>query len=187
MEDTSFYNFISHLMLEEIVPAIINDKVTGEAGREFAAAVLDRYSNPFIEHQWQSISLQYTSKMKMRNVPVLSQYYEKRHAVPRYMALGFAAYLLFMKSEKNEANVYTGHAGGKPYVINDDKAGELYQLWQTANTDNFVAAALKAESLWGINLGALPGWADAVLGYMESIQKNGIRQVLQQLQVQPAS
>jgi tagaturonate reductase len=187
MEDQAFYNFISHLMLEEIVPAIVNDKVTTDAARQFAAAVLDRYSNPFIEHQWLSISLQYSSKMKMRNVPVLQQYYEKNHRVPRYMALGFAAYLVFMKSVKQNDNVYTGRTGDKSYTINDDRAAELYQLWQTGNTDNFVANTLASENLWGVNLAALPGFRDAVLANTESIQKNGMGQTLQQLQMQPAT
>lgn len=65
--------------------------------------VLDRYRNPFIEHQWLSISLQYSSKMKMRNVPVLLKHYEKTDAVPQHMALGFAR-SLFMESVINERN-----------------------------------------------------------------------------------
>jgi len=184
MGDKAFLAFISNLMFEEIVPAIISDKVTEDAGRQFATAVLDRYSNPFIEHQWLSISLQYSSKMKMRNVPVLLQYYEKRHSVPRYMALGFAAYLLFMKSEKNGNNLFTGNTGDKSYPINDDRAGELYQLWQTGNTDNFVANTLASENLWGTNLAALPGFRDAVLANVVDIHQHGIHQALQQLQVQ---
>jgi tagaturonate reductase len=184
MEDKRFRSFISDLMLEEIVPAIVNDKVTADSGRQFAAAVLDRYSNPFIEHQWLSISLQYSSKMKMRNVPVLLQYYEKRHSVPRYMALGFAAYLLFMKSVKDGENLFTGNAGGKSYPINDDRAAELYQLWQTGNTDNFVTDTLGSKNLWGTDLSALPGFRDAVLADVMRIQQHGIGGALQQLQVQ---
>ncbi len=187
MENRSFHDFISHLMREEIVPAIVNSKVSAEEGREFAAAVLDRYGNPFIEHQWQSIALQYSSKMKMRNVPVLLQYYQKKGGVPRYMAFGFAAYLLFMKSVKTDANTYTGHAGGKPYHINDDRAADLQQLWQTANTNNFVTNTLERESLWGSNLNELPGFKNAVLRYVEDIQERGIRPALERLQSLPAA
>ncbi len=184
MEDEDFFDFISQLMLEEIVPAIENDTVTQVAGRQFSLAVLDRYKNPFIGHHWLSISLQYSSKMKMRNVPALQQYYEKKEAVPRRMAFGFAAYLLFMKSDKSEENIFSGNAGGKTYTINDDKAALLHGLWHTGNTGTFVHQVLENTDLWGTSLAALPGFADAVTASIESIQKKGITAALLQVQGQ---
>ncbi len=59
--------------------------------------MLDRYRNPYIEHLWLNILVQYSSKMKMRNVPLLLRHYEKAGNIPEYMALGFAGHLLFMK------------------------------------------------------------------------------------------
>ncbi|MEP6746321.1 MAG: tagaturonate reductase [Bacteroidota bacterium] len=184
MEDSLFFNFISSLMLKEIVPAIVNEKVSEEEARQFSEAVLDRYKNPFIEHQWLSISLQYSSKMKMRNVPVLLQHYGKKDAVPRCMAMGFAAYLLFMKSEKNKEQVLTGTIHGKQYVINDDKAAEIHQLWHTANTGNFVHKVLNNTSLWGCNLDELPGLTAAITEDIEFIQKHGVVETLQKFLVQ---
>lgn len=138
MADNDFMAFITGLMLDEIVPAIVSEKVSREEGLEFSAKVLDRYRNPFIEHQWLSISLQYSSKMKMRNVPVLLKHYEKTDAVPQHMALGFAAYLLFMESVINERNESAGELAGKQYVINDDRAAQLHELWGIGGTDEFV-------------------------------------------------
>ncbi len=184
MENEVFYNFISHLMLKEIVPAIVNDQLDEETAIQFAEAVLDRYKNPFIEHHWLSISLQYSSKMKMRNVPLLQQYYKKSGTVPRYMAMGFAAYLLFMRSASPKDHVFTGHAGGNPYVINDDKAAALHELWLTGNTNNFVEKATADTHLWGTSLDALPGFSAAVAADIEAIEKNGIAGALQQFQVQ---
>lgn len=182
MEDNHFNAFISNLMMQEIVPAITGKTVSTEEGQQFAAAVLDRYKNPFIEHQWLSISLQYSSKMKMRNVPVLQQYFGKRNTVPHHMALGFAAYLLFMKPAAEKANGFTGDAGGKVYAINDDKAGLLQQLWHTGNTNNFVQKVLENTELWGANIDVLPGFRNAVTNYINDIQKNGIAQVLEKFE-----
>lgn len=181
MTDKVFYYFIQGLMLQEIVPAIVNDTITEDAATGFAASVLDRYSNPYIEHQWLSIALQYSSKMKTRNVPALQQYYHKMRIAPRYMALGFAAYLLFMKSEKNKEHAFTGFAGGRGYGINDDRAADLYQLWHNSNTNNFVEKVLGDISLWGADLDALPGFRTAVTTAVESIQRNGITQTVQNL------
>jgi tagaturonate reductase len=180
MEDALFRHFISSLMLDEIVPAIVSDRLTEEEGRRFSAEVLDRYKNPFIEHPWQGIALQYTSKMKLRNVPVLQQYYKKKGVVPRYMAFGFAAYGLFMKSQKKEAS-FTSHAGGREYVINDDKAVDLYHLWHSGNTNNFVEKLLADTNLWGSNLDELPGFRAAVVADMEAIREQGVVATLQKM------
>ncbi len=181
MEDAVFSLFISNLMQEEIIPAIVSNKVSADAGGEFAAQVLDRYKNPFIEHNWLSISLQYTSKMKMRNVPVLQQYYEKKKSTPWNMALGFAAYLLFMQSEKSGEHTYIGNAGGKSYHVNDDKAADLYQLWRINNTNTFVQNTLENTGLWGVNLNTLPGFGEAVASLITIIQEKGISAALQQV------
>ncbi|HTL08835.1 MAG TPA: tagaturonate reductase [Chitinophagaceae bacterium] len=186
MEDSSFRNFITALMVEEIVPAIVSNKVSKADGLAFAAQVLDRYSNPFIEHNWMSISLQYSSKMKMRNVPVLQQYFALKNAVPARMALGFAAYLLFMRSDKINEHSFAGKMAGKEYAINDDKAAHLYELWRNDNTNTFVQHTLRDTGLWEANLDALPGFAAAVDKNIESIQTHGIRSVVQQLQLAAA-
>lgn len=174
MEDTAFCGFITQLMMNEIVPAIASNTVSETDGRQFAAQVLDRYKNPFIEHQWLSISLQYSSKMKMRNIPVLQQYCHKTGATPQHMALGFAAYLLFMKSVKNADGTFSGNAGGKSYLINDDKAAALYELWGIDNTNNFVQKVLENTQLWGTDLTALPGFGQAVTAAIVTIQQEGV-------------
>ena len=181
MEDTAFSRFIEQLMMEEIIPAITSDTVSAADGRQFAGQVLDRYKNPFIEHQWLSISLQYSSKMKMRNIPVLQQYYQKTGATPQHMALGFAAYLLFMKSVKNADGSFSGNAGGKTYLINDDKAAALYELWGIDNTNNFVQKVLENTQLWGTDLTALPGFGQAVTAAISSIQQEGMLAAVQKV------
>ena len=77
-------------------------------------------SNPFLDHLWLSISVQFSSKMKMRNVPILPQHYAKTSQVPETMALAFAAFILFMKTKQTGENKYEGHANGKSYIVQDD-------------------------------------------------------------------
>ena len=182
MDNPSFSAFITQLMLDEIVPAISGDIVPVEEAKAFAAAVLDRYRNPFIEHQWLSISLQYTSKMKMRNVPVIQQYYDKNGSVPQHMALGLAAWLLFMKSTKKDATTYAGRTAEKEYVLNDDYAAHLYEFWTAANPP--VKQVLQDQALWGVNLDALPGLAEAVEQQLRLLEKQGAAAALKNFESQ---
>jgi tagaturonate reductase len=184
MTDRDFQAFISSLMLDEIVPAIVGEKLSREEALEFSAKVIERYRNPFIEHQWLSISLQYSSKMKLRNVPVLLQYYEKMGTVPQHMALGFAAYLLFMRSVINEKNEYAGELAGLQYIINDDRAARLHGLWSIGGTGKFVEEVLQDKGLWGADLSALPGFTEVVGAYLISIQKEGVMAALKKIKAQ---
>ncbi len=74
MDNADFANYISNLMMLEISPAITNETISLDAASEFAGKVLDRFRNPHIEHQWLSITVQYSSKMKMRNIPIIQNY-----------------------------------------------------------------------------------------------------------------
>jgi tagaturonate reductase len=123
--------------------------------------VLDRFRNPYIIHQWLSITLQYTSKISMRVVPLLLAYYQKTKETPQLMARGLAAYLLFMRSDRAEDGSFRGTYQGKDYLIQDDRAEVLHDWWKKY-PDNPVYAVLGDKNLWGTDLTLLPGLADAV-------------------------
>lgn len=178
MQDVVFERFVSTLMQKEIAGAITSKVITPEAAARFASQVIDRFKNPHIEHLWLSITMQYTSKMAMRNVPILNWFYEKSQAVPSHMALGFAAYLLFMKSQKTADGKYAGTANGKEYIINDDKAGVLYDKWQQFTGLSLVQQVLGDTALWGSDLSALPGFADAVANYLDLLGTRPVNDIV---------
>lgn len=161
MEDKAFGQFVHDLMLNEIAPAI-PAKVDATEAERFGLQVLDRFRNPYINHQWISITMQYTSKMKMRVVPVLLKYFADHKKAPQHIALGFAAYLLFMKAVKKEGDGYRGELKGKFYPINDDKAVYFFEQWKKYEADELVQQVLSDTSLWGNDLSALPLFVQTV-------------------------
>ncbi|RFS15481.1 tagaturonate reductase [Emticicia sp. C21] len=174
--------FITILMTTEIVPAIpykIESKVCQRYGRE----VLDRFRNPYLEHQWISITLQYTMKMRMRNIPLLLNYYKEFNTVPQYFARGFAAYLLFMRSVKEENGKYFGQRGGEFYPIQCDSASYFYQVWQSQTAEEVVQKVLSNKDLWGSDLTQLSGFADNVSTHLSNMMMLGVREVASALNV----
>ncbi|MFT3701861.1 MAG: tagaturonate reductase [Agriterribacter sp.] len=171
MSDKHFSSYVQDIMLKEIAPAIPANVADDEA-EAFGNQVLDRFANPFLNHQWISITVQYTSKMKMRVIPVLLRYYHIFNIVPQNMAKGFAAYILFMKAVRKNGNVFEGELNGNPYPINDDKAGYLYELWQKNRESNIVKAVLSDTSLWDTDLSTLAGFAAAVDQELFQLIKN---------------
>jgi len=173
MADKTFASFIHNLSVQEISAAISSDLISSDDTAAFAPKVLDRFSNPFLDHQWLSISVQFSSKMKMRNVPILLKHYAKTSDVPETMALGFATFLLFMKTAKNADNKYEGTANGKSYGVQDDNVAYFAEHWQGNNSDEAVDKILADTNFWGADLSALPGFADAVKNNLNSLVENG--------------
>jgi tagaturonate reductase len=184
MADKQFEAYIKGLMELEISPAICNQKISKQEAIAYGQSVLERFKNPFLDHQWLSITLQYSSKMKMRNVPILLKHYELTQEPPVYISAGFAAYILFMKSELNDKQQYTGMLAGRSYVINDDKAALLNTLWQTGPAEVVVKHILQEKELWGTDLSLLPGFHNAVTTSLLAIKNNGIASSIQHITIQ---
>jgi tagaturonate reductase len=105
-------------------------------------------------------------------VPDLVHYCERFKTAPQYVALGFAAYLLFMRSTRQEAGKYYGEANGQEYLLQDEQASYFAELWQRPAAE-VVSAALSNQELWGTDLTALPGFADSVARYLTQLQQEG--------------
>ncbi len=174
MEDEDFSMFVQNLILSELMPGIpisVDEKIA----QRFAMDVLDRFRNPYIEHRWLAITVNYSAKIRLRNIPTLRHFYQEFGGVPRYIALGFAAYLLFMRG------------GQQPdaYPIQDEQRAYVADLWHTQTPDQLTRTVLQNESLWGHDLTALPGFADAVSEYVQQLLAEGAEAVVADLFVRP--
>lgn len=182
MEDTVMERFISQLMLHEIAPAIPYDVSLAQA-EEFGGKVLDRFRNAYIQHHWINITLNYTQKLQVRAVPVLLKYYEKFQSVPESFVIAFAAYLLFMKSDKVEGENYYGSYNGNEYPINDIKASYYYNLWKQNDVDELVKTALQDVDLWDTDLTRLNGFEREVTEKLKRMMTDGLPAIFQSKKV----
>ena len=143
MKDKDFVRYIQQLLQEEIIPAITGEEISVAEAQDFAGHVVDRFSNPFLDHSWKSICFNYTSKLQMRTVALIEKYTNKHQSPPQYMALGFAAYLLFMKDSEGDES-------------------SLNSLWKEYTPSELVDKVLSNQKLWNVDLSQIPGFADAV-------------------------
>jgi tagaturonate reductase len=169
-----FALYMRRLMMLEIAPALDSETISYNEACAFASRVMDRFRNPFIDHQWLSITMNYTSKMKLRNIPLLLKHYTRTDKVPENMALGFAAYFLFMKCKENSDGVYQGNISGSVYTIQDDMAAYFADKWADADIDTFVNSVLQDRNLWGSDLSRLNGFAGSVRENLRSLEQQGV-------------
>jgi len=175
MEDGLFESYIRNLMMDEISPAIpliIKDSEK----HAFGLKVLDRFRNPFLQHQWLSITMQYSSKLAMRVVPVLYKYYELYNRPPELISMGFAAYLLFMRPVKKEEDKYYGILDNQYYLINDDRASHFYGLWEERSVDLIVRKILSNLEFWPVDLTRLEGFEASVTRKLKGFIRHGTLQ-----------
>ncbi len=169
MRDENFLKFIRGLLFDEIAKSLDPSIEKAEIDA-FAEAVIDRFSNSHLDHKWLSISLNYTSKIKMRCVKLIESWYAQSPAERSHMAFGFASYLRFMKVEREDNGKYFGHANGQDYLLNDPEAGQLAALWNsTDEVETLVANVLKAEELWETDLTKLEGFQKDVTAFLQEI------------------
>jgi tagaturonate reductase len=179
MNDMPLRDYISDVMQNEISPAIPY-KIDADVASAFARSVLDRFANPYIEHLWINITFQYAMKIKIRILPVLVQYYKIYNKVPQHIAFGFAAFLLFMRSNKKEGEKYYGDFKGREYPITDDKAAYFFEK-SKLDVKAYVRSVLADEELWGTDLSVLTGFIETVEENYNYISINGIKQGLVQV------
>jgi tagaturonate reductase len=184
MEDEIVAAYIKEIMQQELAPSIPYP-IDPSLAQEFGNKVLDRFRNPQIKHQWINITVQYSSKMKMRTIPILLKHYQTYGTVPELFALGFASYLQFMRPVKEQAGQYYGELNGKTYLIQDDRAAIFYKRWQTLSKEDLVKEVLQDTAFWDEDLSLLPGFYQSVLEKLELINED-IRKALEFLLIKNA-
>ncbi len=180
MDDPMMGKYISNLMQQEIGPSIPYE-IDNDTLRNFIAKVQDRFRNPHINHLWKNITLNYTQKMKMRCIPVFLNYYNKNQSVPELFALGFAAYIAFMKPVKQNGKEFFGEFKGESYLIEDETAEFFYKIWQTSSINKVVKEVMANAGFWGKDLTIIPGFEQSVTDKLNNILSNGMRAAIENI------
>ncbi|GAC1424522.1 MAG: tagaturonate reductase [Flavisolibacter sp.] len=179
MNDPEMASFITSLMQKEIAPSIPYP-IPLPVASHYGVAVLDRFRNPQLKHSWLNITMQYSTKMKMRCIPVLMQHYRIHNSLPVLFSLGFAAYIYFTKPRFEKEGKYYGTMDQRDYLIDDDQAKIFFARWRNLSVTSLVAETLN-DGFWGENLTGLPGFSQAVENHLSEMINFGVRKTLNHL------
>ncbi len=175
MHNENISGFMNKMLNEEVIPTLLdldkNDLL------EFAAAVKDRFNNPFVNHELLSISLNSTSKWKARNMPSFLQYIELNHKLPVCLTMSLAAYIAFYSSdiqELNDKGLVCKRPLGNEYTCMDDRwALEFYYEHRNDSDEELVKAVLGNEKMWDQDLNKIEGLTQAVTENLKKIRTEG--------------
>ncbi|NWO22142.1 tagaturonate reductase [Oribacterium sp. oral taxon 102] len=176
MHDTVVRAYMNKMLKEEIIPILPLDR---EDCEQFAAAVEDRFNNPFVDHQLLSISLNSTSKWRARNMPSLLEYVEKFGKLPVVLTMSLAAYIAFYSDEllrREEDGLIARRAAGNEYKIQDDAfVLDFYFAHRADSIEALVKAVLQNTEFWGQDLTEIAGLEAATVKNLAKIRAEGAR------------
>ena len=163
MVDEKLSAFVESTLQSEIIPYVSSDI---SATTVFANSVKDRFMNPFLNHQLVSISLNSISKWRARVLPSFKDYYAEHGKLAPNLTVGFSYLMALYSSIQKQGDKYIVQVPNRTIELKDD----LPYLEYFANK-NSIKAFMADESVWGENLTAYVGFAEAVLENVEQIKK----------------
>ena len=134
---------------------------------KFASDVLERFDNPYVDHQVTSIMLNSFPKFCARDLPGVKTYLERKGELPKGLVFGLAAIITYYKGGKRE--------DGVEIVPNDSQEiMDLKDLWATGDTQKVADGVLGATSIWSEDLNKVEGLNAMVKQYLDLIQSKGM-------------
>ncbi len=169
MQDTAIRSFLEKTMFEEIIPTLDlpRDEVEG-----FAASVIDRFDNPYIDHQLLDIALNSASKWKARVMPSLTEYVKRVGKLPKRLSFSLAAFIAFY---------HKGERDGAAYPVRDDPwVLEFFADHKADDNAALAKAVVNDERLWDGELAKIEGLEAAVAAALDRIDEIGMYEAMKE-------
>lgn len=150
IQDENMNKYIQQLLEQNILVTLDYPKQELE---QYVSDVIERFKNPFIEHKLIDISLNSISKFKIRLLPSLLLYVERKEELPNHIIKALAALLVF----------YKGDHKGKIIPLRDSEKVITFfrEEWASVNTQADIPQlserVLANLLLWDLNLNEIPG------------------------------
>ena len=171
-ENLEVGNFMKELVYDEVLPGL---KGSEKELQTFAHKILERFRNPYIRHQWQSIALNAMSKWETRNLPSMLNYYQAHQMLPQKQVFSLAAMIAYFKGEAN----------GVSYKVQDDQwILDFYkQAWaecdgRPISIQALVTKVLKMEKVWKRDLNEVPNLTISVTCFLFLIEQVGMKKAV---------
>jgi tagaturonate reductase len=163
MKDEKLSAFVESTLTSEINP-FVSDNI--EATTVFAESIKSRFLNPYLNHQLTSIALNSISKWRARVLPSFKDYYKQNGKIANNLTIGFSYLMALYSSVEKVGDRYEVKLAKRTIELKDD----LPYLEYFADK-KCVKAFMQDVSVWGEDLTAYEGFADAVKANIAKIKE----------------
>ncbi|PIA77482.1 altronate oxidoreductase [Gaetbulibacter sp. 4G1] len=170
IEDKTIGKYLTETIFDEISPTL---GLPEEELNLFANDVLNRFKNPYLEHELMSISLNSISKFKTRVLPSILEYIKRNNRLPKRLLFSLAALIAFYKGDRD----------GEKILLNDNQ--EVLEFfnrqWKTNDLSLIVKATLQNIGFWEVDLTQFDGFLETTTVNLEAIINKGMKTALDNL------
>lgn len=165
MQDESYRRAARHLMMAEQAPTL---GITGVDLSAYADSLIERFSNPALQHRTWQIAMDGSQKLPQRLLDGIRIHLRDGRRWP-LLALGVAAWMRYVSGVDDAGNAID---------IRDPLAEKIQALVKNSNDDNRVAMLLTLQEIFGNDLPANPQFVQAVSLAWQNLVQQGARQAL---------
>lgn len=149
--------FVKSVIYDEIIPTL--DLPLSEL-EQFAGDVIERFQNPYIRHELESIALNSVSKFRVRVLPSLIEYTKRKGILPPLLVRSLAHLIVF----------YRGNYKSQVIPVKDSpEVVEAFNAAWQKPVEETVRIVLANESFWGLNLLSMEGLYEMVVGEVRKL------------------
>ena len=166
------------LLLSEIAPSM--PLPPGEAMR-YAESVMERFRNPWLNHEWRVIATNQTAKFRARVVPSIVAFAHRFGAAPSGLTVALVATLQFGRTmAQSDGEGWWGGDGHRIVDVDRDLVNRHWQRSGPPHAGDRLSAPVPAEiveqllgdtAIWGADLRIIPGLVEAVTRALATIQQ----------------
>jgi tagaturonate reductase len=175
--------FIDRLLREEILDTIPLPRPTME---HYAMSVIERFSNPGLNHRLASISLNTVAKWRARLLPSLIDSLAIKDTLPKGIVFTFAAMTVFYLHGGACRDMFFEAPAGSPDAFQDVpevaaffvRAANRHASDEAYSLHDLVTEFCAEESFWGQDLSMLEGFVGMVVGDIQRILALGMKQAM---------
>lgn len=181
MNDSVFRAFMNQAIYQEIIPTLDLRK---EDLENFAAAVNDRFSNPYIKHKLLDIALNSCSKFSTRCLPSILDYYNAKDSLPKCLTFSLAAFMKFYQGELKDNNYIGKRMDGSTYIIRDNIETLFFfaKAWKAEKIEDTVKIILGNTSFWnGKNLNDITDLSNTIICHLKKMEVRSVREIIQEI------
>ncbi|CAM3781817.1 tagaturonate reductase [Alicyclobacillus pomorum] len=171
VEDPDLGAFIRDLIFQEILPTLESKALDRQSLNAFADSVLERFANPYVRHEIQSLMLNGLSKIRVRLLPTLTEYVRRRGKLPERLTFAIAALLLYFRNADQPEHRWE-------IPDNQEHVQLLQEIWSRESARGLSATVerlLAVTEIWGQDLNTIPQFAERVTRDIASLRSEGVR------------
>ncbi|QTD37681.1 tagaturonate reductase [Polaribacter batillariae] len=168
VENNVVGTYLKNTIFNEIIPTL---NLPEAELNQFSNDVLDRFKNPYLEHELMSISLNSVSKYKTRVIPSVLEFVKIKNKLPSHLLFSLAALIVFYKGDRNGAVI----------TLKDDVKvlATFKDIWITNNCEQVAEKVLCNLNFWGIDLTKIEGLQQEVTKHLKAIINKGMKVALE--------